>query len=86
MHSIDIDVDRIIDKLLEMKDKKTLKQVNLSEQEVRSLCIKSREVFISQPVLVELEAPLKVCGIEQLSFQLYNNLIQAIHMDNTTIC
>lgn len=61
-NSIDIDVDNIIEKLLEMKDKKTLKQVNLSENEVRGLCVKSREIFLSQPILVELEAPLKVCG------------------------
>lgn len=62
IHSVDVDIDRIIDKLLEMKDKKTLKQVNLAEHEIRTLCIKSREIFLSQPVMVELEAPLKVCG------------------------
>jgi len=25
--------------------------------------MKSREIFLSQPVLLELEAPLKICGI-----------------------
>ncbi|KAK6466196.1 serine/threonine-protein phosphatase PP1-beta catalytic subunit [Huso huso] len=29
---------------------------------VRGLCIKSREIFLSQPILLELEAPLKICG------------------------
>ena len=61
-NTIDIDVDAVLDKLLEMKEKKTMRQVNLTENEVRGLCIKAREVFISQPILVELEAPLKVCG------------------------
>ena len=29
---------------------------------MRALAIKAREIFISQPILLELEAPLKVCG------------------------
>jgi len=60
--NIDIDVDKILEKLLEVKDKKPGKQVNLTETEIRGLCLKSREIFISQPILLELEAPLKVCG------------------------
>ena len=31
-----------------------------TEAEIRGLCIKSREVFMSQPILLELEAPIKV--------------------------
>lgn len=38
------------------------KIVQMSEAEVRGLCIKSREIFLSQPILLELEAPLKICG------------------------
>lgn len=34
----------------------------MTEAEVRGLCIKSREIFLSQPILLELEAPLKICG------------------------
>ena len=34
----------------------------MSEQEVRGLCLKSREIFLQQPILLELEAPLKICG------------------------
>lgn len=30
------------------------------EQEIRYLCTKAREIFISQPILLELEAPIKV--------------------------
>ena len=36
--------------------------MQMTEAEVRSLCIKSRELFLSQPILLELEAPLKICG------------------------
>ncbi len=38
------------------------KNVQLSESEIRGLCIKSRELFLNQPILLELEAPLKICG------------------------
>jgi serine/threonine-protein phosphatase PP1 catalytic subunit len=36
--------------------------VNLTEAEIRGLCLKSREIFISQPILLELEAPIKIVG------------------------
>ena len=38
------------------------KNVQLTENEIRGLCLKSRELFLSQPILLELEAPLKICG------------------------
>nr|CAD7414241.1 unnamed protein product [Timema poppensis] len=38
------------------------KSVQMSEAEVRALCLKSREIFLQQPILLELEAPLKICG------------------------
>ena len=39
------------------------KNVQLTENEIRGLCLKSREIFLSQPILLELEAPLKICGM-----------------------
>jgi serine/threonine-protein phosphatase PP1 catalytic subunit len=38
------------------------KQVQLAEHEIRFLCQKAREIFMSQPILLELEAPIKICG------------------------
>lgn len=38
------------------------KPVHMTEAEVRGLCLKSREIFLQQPILLELEAPLKICG------------------------
>ena len=58
----DIDVDKIIDKLLDPKGAKAGKNVNLTEQEIRGLCLKTREIFMQQPMLLELEAPIKICG------------------------
>ncbi|CAD8124601.1 unnamed protein product [Paramecium sonneborni] len=58
----EIDVDSIIERLLSVRGSKPGKNVNLTESEVRGLCIKARDIFISQPILLELEAPLKICG------------------------
>ncbi|KAF7293915.1 Serine/threonine-protein phosphatase [Mycena chlorophos] len=38
------------------------KTVQLAEHEITYLCRASREVFLQQPILLELEAPIKVCG------------------------
>lgn len=45
-----------------MKGSRPGKNVQLAENEIRGLCLKSREIFLSQPILLELEAPLKICG------------------------
>ena len=58
----ELDIDNVISRLLEVKNSRPGKNVNLTEQEVRSICHKAREVFMSQQVLLELEAPIKICG------------------------
>ena len=55
-------VDDIIRRLLEVRTARPGKQVQLSESEIRQLCTVSREIFLSQPNLLELEAPIKICG------------------------
>ena len=62
----DINVDSIIERLLEVRGSRPGKQVQLGAQEIRSLCMKAREIFISQPILLELEAPIKICGTHLL--------------------
>jgi len=47
---------------LEVRGCKPGKQVNLTESEIKDLCTKARDILISQPILLELEAPIKVCG------------------------
>lgn len=56
----EVDLDSIIDRLLEVRGSRPGKQVQLLEAEIRYLCTKAREIFISQPILLELEAPIKV--------------------------
>ena len=36
--------------------------MQLQEYEIKFLCTKAREIFINQPILLELEAPIKICG------------------------
>jgi hypothetical protein len=60
MAETEVDLDSIIDRLLEVRGSRPGKQVQLLETEIRYLCTKAREIFISQPILLELEAPIKV--------------------------
>lgn len=56
------DLDSIIERLLEARRGAANKGATLSEAEIRSLCVSSRDVFLSQPMLLELEAPIKIVG------------------------
>ena len=70
-------VDGMITKLLEVRGKKPGKNVQLSEDDIKHLCTKSRELFISQPNLLELEAPIKICG----KYKLSNTTVQDVNIE-----
>ena len=55
-------LDDIIRRLLEVRGRPG-KQVQLSEAEIKQLCLVSKDIFLQQPNLLELEAPIKICGI-----------------------
>ncbi|KAJ8627171.1 hypothetical protein MRB53_020478 [Persea americana] len=55
-------LDELIGKLLEGRKNKSGKRVQLVESEIRQLCLVAKEIFLSQPNLLELEAPMNVCG------------------------
>jgi serine/threonine-protein phosphatase PP1 catalytic subunit len=55
-------LDAIIDKLLEVKGCRPGKQVNLTEEEITGLCLRSREIFLSEPALLDVPLPVKICG------------------------
>ena len=57
-----MEVDPIIDKLLSVRGNKPGKQVYLKEDEIKFLIDKSLQIIKEQKMLVELEAPLHVCG------------------------
>ena len=55
-------VDSVLKRLLEAREFLPGVKIQLTEAEIRGLCLKSREIFLSQPILLELQAPLKICG------------------------
>ena len=57
-----MEVDSIIEKLLSVRGNKPGKTVDLKEDEIRFLIDKSLQIIKEQKMLVELEAPLHVCG------------------------
>lgn len=36
--------------------------MHLLESEIKFLCTESKEIIANQPILLELEAPIKICG------------------------
>mmetsp|Transcript_56594 Transcript_56594/g.143234 ORF Transcript_56594/g.143234 Transcript_56594/m.143234 type:complete len:303 (-) Transcript_56594:206-1114(-) len=57
-----LDVERILAQLLEVRTCRSGKMVQLTEGEICGLCIWSRDIFMEQPTLLELECPIKICG------------------------
>ncbi|KAK1832834.1 Serine/threonine-protein phosphatase PP-Z [Podospora conica] len=59
----DIDIDDFIKRLLDAGYAgKVTKSVCLKNAEIVAICQRAREVFLSQPALLELDAPVKIVG------------------------
>ena len=65
----EMNIDEIIGKLLgvleenlEDGDFRIGRNVYVTEGEVNFLCHEASQVFMRQPMLLELEAPIKICG------------------------
>jgi serine/threonine-protein phosphatase PP1 catalytic subunit len=56
------EVDNILERLLSVRGNKPGKTVDLKEEEIKMLIDKSLIIIKEQKMLVELEAPLRVCG------------------------
>lgn len=56
----------MIAKMLSMADRfppaNDSTKFSLSDVEIKWMSNRCREIFMSQPILLELEAPLKICG------------------------
>ncbi|XP_065181879.1 serine/threonine-protein phosphatase alpha-3 isoform-like [Sycon ciliatum] len=55
-------IDKTIERLLEARFSTPFKTVELKEAEIRELCTRARALLLSQPMLLELDAPIKICG------------------------
>lgn len=59
----DIDLDDFIKRLLDAAYAgKVTKSVCLKNAEITAICLRARELFLSQPALLELDAPVKIVG------------------------
>ncbi|CAA7405550.1 unnamed protein product [Spirodela intermedia] len=55
-------LDTIISRLVATEGNRPTEENPLSEAEIRLLCLVSKDIFLEQPNLLELEAPIKICG------------------------
>jgi len=58
----ELNLESVIEECLEAKGQKPGKMVNVAEGQLKALCTAVREVYLGQNTLLEVEAPLKICG------------------------
>jgi serine/threonine-protein phosphatase PP1 catalytic subunit len=58
------DLDLVIEQLKECRNSKSLQgnTCSINEHVVKYLCMTCREIFMSEPMLLQVRAPLNVCG------------------------
>ena len=59
---MDTEVDQAIRSLLSVKNSPPVTEVNLSEDLIVKLVRAAREIFLQQPMLLEVRAPINICG------------------------
>ena len=57
-----IDLDGAISALVEAKNYPPGKEVNLPEEQIVKIVRAAREIFLQQPMLLEISAPINICG------------------------
>lgn len=60
----ELDVDLIIKKLTDARMKPSGTEINLDENQIVLLIDEVIKVFLSQPILLELDGPINICGME----------------------
>jgi serine/threonine-protein phosphatase PP1 catalytic subunit len=55
-------IDHILEQLLSVRGLRPGRAVNLTEQEIGFLCKTAKDIVIAQPMLLEMSAPIKICG------------------------
>lgn len=56
------EVQAITQRLLGLRGSPPGTLASLAEHEIKMLCTRARPILLSQPMLLELEAPIKICG------------------------
>ena len=68
MLETEVDPDYLISHLLSFQKYPSGLVINLHENDIEALITEATRIFMEQPVLLELEAPIKICGLFYLSF------------------
>ena len=55
-------LDKLINKLLLAKEYKPNTEIDLTEDEIKWVIIKSYDIIKNQPVFIELDSPINICG------------------------
>ena len=55
-------VDVVIEKLVSLRGQPPGKLADLKESEIKMVLMRSRDIMMSQPMLLELSAPIKLVG------------------------
>jgi len=59
----EVDIDSVLDKLLNVRRRHPTGQIVALDQSIVSfLCASARDIFMEQPMLLEVEAPISLCG------------------------
>ncbi|KAJ7918228.1 serine/threonine protein phosphatase alpha-3 isoform [Mycena leptocephala] len=59
---MEVDLDCLIARLLKVRGNPRGELVDLAESEIRYLCVAARDLILAQPILLDLKAPIKICG------------------------
>lgn len=60
-------LEGLIHRLLEGRNNRG-KRIQLTEPEIHHLCVTAKQIFLAQPALLALEAPINICGTSFSSF------------------
>ncbi|KEG11838.1 putative serine/threonine-protein phosphatase, partial [Trypanosoma grayi] len=55
-------VQNLIERLLTAKGSATQRQILIREDDIRNIITEVRDVFMSQPMLLEIRPPVRLCG------------------------
>ena len=58
----EVNIDKILEDLLAAREYRPGKYVNIQENALLGLIRLTRELFLNQPMFLEVRAPIKVCG------------------------
>jgi len=57
-----LDLDKMINQLVKVRKNKRGTMVTLKQEDIVNLLTVTREIFLSQPMLLEISAPINICG------------------------